>query len=125
MRLKLHSGGKQDFEDAVRHYVAVRPDLAARFIDEVNASFELIKQDPQRWRIVQGSIRRVHGSLWRKSTKASKAAPRRSNRDQTKFTCFAQSIINLRPSLVNTLGHYWVKLKDYLSYSALGLILTA
>ena len=59
MRLKLHSGAKQDFEDAVRHYVAVRPDLAARFIDEVNASFELIKQDPQRWRIVQGSIRRV------------------------------------------------------------------
>ena len=59
MRIKLHSGARQDFDDAKRHYVSIRPDLAARFIDEVNAGFELIKQDPQRWRIVSGSIRRV------------------------------------------------------------------
>ena len=43
----------------MRYFAAIRPDLAARFIDEVDAGFELIKQDPQRWRIVHGSIRRV------------------------------------------------------------------
>ena len=59
MKIRLHSGAKQDFDDAVRHYAAIRPELAGRFIDEVNAGFDQIIQDPQRWRIVSGSVRRV------------------------------------------------------------------
>jgi len=59
MRINLHSGARQDFDDAKRHYASIRPDLAARFIDEVNAGFELIKQDSHSWRIVSGFIRRV------------------------------------------------------------------
>ncbi len=64
MRIKLHSGAKQDFDDALRHYASIRPDLAARFINEVNAGFELIGQDPQRWRIVSGSIRRLQTKVF-------------------------------------------------------------
>ena len=59
MKFRLHSGAKQDFDDAVWHYAAIRPELAARFIDEVNAGFEKIIRNPRRWRVVSGSIRRV------------------------------------------------------------------
>lgn len=64
MRIRLHSGARQDFDDAVVHYASIQPDLAARFIGEVNADFDLIKQDPQRWRIVSGSIRRVRITMF-------------------------------------------------------------
>lgn len=57
MKIRLHSGAKRDFDDAVRHYAAIRPELAGRFIDEVNAGFDQIIQDPQRWRVVGGSGR--------------------------------------------------------------------
>ena len=59
MEIRLHSGAKRDFDDAVRHYAAIGPELAGRFIDAVNAGFDQIIQDPQRWRIVSGSVRRV------------------------------------------------------------------
>ncbi len=59
MKIRLHSGAKQDFDDAVRHYAAIRPELAGRFIDEVNAGFDQIIQEPQRWRVVGGGVRRV------------------------------------------------------------------
>ena len=59
MRIRLHSGAKQDFDVAVRHYAAIRPQLANRFINEVSIGFDKIIHDPLRWRIVSGSVRRV------------------------------------------------------------------
>ena len=59
MKIRLHSGARQDFDDAVRHYAAIRPILAERFVDEVSAGFEMIVRDPLRWRIVSGEVRRV------------------------------------------------------------------
>lgn len=59
MKIRLHSGAKQDFDDAVSHYAAIRPELAERFIRAVNAGFDTIARDPMRWRVVKGKIRRV------------------------------------------------------------------
>ena len=59
MKVRLHSGAKKDFDDAVRHYAAIRPELAERFINEVNAGFDKIIQEPTRWRVVGGDVRRV------------------------------------------------------------------
>lgn len=59
MKIRLHSGAKQDFDEAVRHYEAIRPDLAARFINEVDAGFGKIVEDPLRWRVVDGDVRRL------------------------------------------------------------------
>lgn len=59
MNVEFHPGATRDFMEALKHYADIRPELGARFVQEVNAAIAKIERNAAGWRVVRGSVRRV------------------------------------------------------------------
>ena len=58
MRLTYHPEAEAELIAAAQFYESRVPTLGAQFLDTIDEAAAVILQDPQRWRIVEGEIRR-------------------------------------------------------------------
>ena len=64
MKVDFHPGATQDFMEALKHYVAIRPELGERFVQEVKVAIAKIERNATGWRAVRGVVRRVSTSVF-------------------------------------------------------------
>jgi toxin ParE1/3/4 len=58
MRHVFHPEAVEEYEDATRYYAARSAGLADRFIECIEAALSHIVDAPERWRVLEGDIRR-------------------------------------------------------------------
>ena len=58
MRFEFHPEALEEYREAARWYGNREPDLALRFVSEVEDAFRRILDDPARWRIIEEDVRR-------------------------------------------------------------------
>jgi len=58
MRVEFHPEALEECREAARWYGNREPDLALRFVSEVEDAFRRILDDPARWRIIDEDVRR-------------------------------------------------------------------
>ena len=58
MRYEFHPEALEDYREAARWYGNREPDLALRFVGEIEDSIRRILDAPDRWRTVEEDVRR-------------------------------------------------------------------
>lgn len=58
MKYQFHPEALAEFEAATRHYAAIQPELARRFIDSVEAAIGRITEHPLAHAILEEDVRR-------------------------------------------------------------------
>jgi toxin ParE1/3/4 len=58
MRFEFHPEALEEYREAARWYANREPNLALRFVREVEDAFRRILDDPARWRIIEEDVRR-------------------------------------------------------------------
>ncbi len=59
MTFDFHPEALEELGHAAGYYAEQAPGLQFRFLDEVSNAIERISEDPERWRIFTGDVRRV------------------------------------------------------------------
>ena len=54
----FHPEASLEFTGAIDFYAKINPGLAEAFISEVEEAISVIRQSPERWRAVDGEVRR-------------------------------------------------------------------
>ena len=60
MTYSFHPLAGKELEEAVDYYLAIEPELAIRFLDEVDSAIGRILAYPNAWQKLQDNIRRKH-----------------------------------------------------------------
>lgn len=58
MKFRFHPEALAEFEGATRHYAAIQPELAQRFIDNVEAAIGRLVEQPTNYAILEDDVRR-------------------------------------------------------------------
>lgn len=58
MRFEFHPEALEEYNEAANRYASKEPGLDLRFIVSIETAIERILEDPNRWRIVDGDVRR-------------------------------------------------------------------
>ena len=58
MRFEFHAEALAEFEEAARYYAGQQAGLDLRFIESVEATIQLIVENPSRWRVLDEDVRR-------------------------------------------------------------------
>ncbi|HBB94648.1 MAG TPA: plasmid stabilization protein [Blastocatellia bacterium] len=58
MRYEFHPEALEEYREAANWYGNREPDLALRFVSEVEDAIERILDGPERWRIIEEDVRR-------------------------------------------------------------------
>lgn len=58
MRYAFHPQARVEYLEAIAYYEERRAGLGARFVAEIEGVIQRIVEAPQRWRIIEGEIRR-------------------------------------------------------------------
>lgn len=58
MRFKFHPDALAEYEEAARYYASCQDGLGLRFIGAVEHAIQQIVEGPERWRVLDGDIRR-------------------------------------------------------------------
>lgn len=58
MRFEFHPDALAEYEEAARYYASCQDGLGLRFIDAVEHAIQQIADGPERWRVLDGDIRR-------------------------------------------------------------------
>lgn len=58
MTYSFHRLAQRELEEAVNHYLAVEPELAIRFLDEVESAIDRILAYPNAWQKLPKNVRR-------------------------------------------------------------------
>ncbi len=58
MRYEFHPEALAEYNEAARHYSECQEGLEIRFIEAVEHAVGLIREDPQRWRVLEEDVRR-------------------------------------------------------------------
>jgi plasmid stabilization system protein ParE len=64
MTLVYHPGAVEEYEQAVDFYAEISPQLAARFISEIQSRIALIKESPERWKRLRGEVRAIQARVF-------------------------------------------------------------
>lgn len=55
----FHSAAASEYAEAAKYYVAISPELAGRFFDDVEAAIRQIRENPEGFRRVSPRVRRA------------------------------------------------------------------
>ena len=58
MRYEFHPEALQEYREAARWYGNREPDLALRFVGEVEYAIQRVLNAPERWRVTEEDVRR-------------------------------------------------------------------
>ena len=58
MKFRFHPEALAEFEGAARHYAAIQPALANRFVDSVEAAIGKLVEQPTSYAILEEDVRR-------------------------------------------------------------------
>ena len=58
MKVRLEPAAQQELTDAVEYYERQRPALGGEFLDEFEAAFQRIQDNPNAWAPLEGDTRR-------------------------------------------------------------------
>jgi len=64
MTLVYHPAAVEEYEEAVDFYSEISPQLAARFISEIQSRIALIKESPERWKRLRGEVRAMQARVF-------------------------------------------------------------
>ncbi|HZK75956.1 MAG TPA: type II toxin-antitoxin system RelE/ParE family toxin [Candidatus Kapabacteria bacterium] len=64
MTLVYHPAAVEEYEEAVDFYAEISPQLAARFIAEIQSRIALIKESPERWKRLRGEVRAMQARVF-------------------------------------------------------------
>ena len=60
MRVITHPKADQELEEAVFYYEISSPGFGDRFLNEFTKTISRIVEAPERWRIIQGNVRKLN-----------------------------------------------------------------
>jgi toxin ParE1/3/4 len=58
MRYEFHPEALDEYESAARYYLDCQAGLELRFMASVEAAFRRVSDNPTRWRVFEGDVRR-------------------------------------------------------------------
>lgn len=58
MKYRLDRAARDEYREAAEHYLKESPRIAAAFVDQVEATIALIRENPTTWRVLEHNVRR-------------------------------------------------------------------
>ena len=58
MKFRLHRGAQRELAEALERYEAEQPELARRFVREVDVGIQQVLAFPEAWQLVESGLRR-------------------------------------------------------------------